>query len=85
MDIIVLSLDKELDEQYVDDLASLIDEHFYVIEDDNSCELLSFVIIDAQHVNIEFNDISVVLQDTLKPHKHVSIPNKYLFNVKVKL
>ena len=90
MDKIVLSLNKDVnensyDEDYIDNCVSLINDYFTILEDDNSFELLRYVTIDAKYVNIEFNAICVCLQDILKPHHHVSIPNKFVFEVKVKL
>ena len=85
MDKIVLSLNKDLDAERIDYIVSLLNDYFHVLEDDNEFELLRYVTIDAHLVDIKFTDYDVCLCDKLKLHNFVRIPNKFVFEVKVKL
>lgn len=84
MEKIMFTLNKDLDTERIDYIVSLMNDYFHVLEDDNEFELLRYVTIDAHLVDIKFTDYDVCLRDVLKPHNFVGIPNKFVFEVKVR-
>ena len=84
MDKIVLSLNKELNEDYVEHKVSLLKQYFEVLEDDNSFALLRYVTIDARYIKLDFG-FMIALQHTLRTDCCVGIQEKFIYEIKVKL
>lgn len=84
MEKIMFTFNKDLDAERIDYIVSLMKDYYHVLEDDNEFELLRYVTIDAHLVDIKFTDYDVCLCDVLKLHNFVRIPNKFVFEVKVR-